>query len=80
MMQHEDYYDSLLTGTKQGRKIEIKKEVLEELINKGLSSVKIAKSLNISYVTVRNRVKSKFPDLLDKLNTNGKTHQIRRRA
>lgn len=79
-MSSEDYYDSLLTGNYPGRNVEIKREDLEKHIDAGLSSVKIAKKLGVSYTTVLRRVKAKFPDLEEQLKINGKTCQIRRAA
>ena len=72
-----DYYRGLLTGTPTGGKIDITNDVLIEGINNGLSSVKIAKELGVSYGTILNKVDKQIPVYSEALRENGRQNMIR---
>ena len=69
-----DYYSSLLVGKKRC-KFEIDEDDLIEYINKGYSSVMIAKEFGCSYVTILKRVDDNLWKYSDQLRANGKKHQ-----
>ena len=75
-----DYYDSLITGGKQGVKKDIDKKAVSDLISEGLSSVKISKIVGVSYPTIGSFVKKQLPELMDKLKENGRLSKIRKHS
>jgi len=72
-----DYYSSLLTGAKPNN-TELRKDYIINYIENGLSSVKIAKKLNVSYITILRKVDKDLSKYSKQLRLNGKQHMIRK--
>ncbi len=80
-----DYYGDYYTGSVLTNKPPIRNVAntisaakMKLYINAGLSSVKIAKKLGVSYVTILRAVDKRIPEFSAQLRANGKKHQIRR--
>lgn len=78
-----DYYGDYYSGLLVNRNGQYKKPSIAEiaiLIDDGLSSVKIAKQLNVNYKTILTIVDKELPNLSDKLRENGRRWKIRRKS
>ena len=73
-MERGEYYNNLLVGKRRSR-VELDEGQILGYIEKGYSSVMIAKEFGCSYVTILKRVDDNLYRYSDQLRANGKKHQ-----
>lgn len=78
MDYYGDYYSGLITGSNIGRIENINKRAVKLHIQRGLSSVQIAKLVGCNYTSLLKYVDKYIPSLSGKLRDNGKKRQVRR--